>query len=232
LLSDTADLEVHTRLTKSASFYYHALDLRPDVATVFRGFHKSCVQRKIQRAFREGLTYEEGRSEVILRKFYSLLLLTRRRHGGVPQPLAWFRALVDCLREALKIRVVCKNGEPVASTITLYYRNRLIYKYGCSDDQFHKLGGMALLFWRTIQDGKALEVEELDLGRSDRDHRGLIDFKRRLGAIPSVLNYYRYPRSSVAPAPYWKMRFVPALCARLPHSMGNSTGKLLYRHIG
>src|ERR1700738_4315153 len=37
-------------LPKSESFSLQVLDLRPTVDTLFRNFHKSCVQRKIQRA--------------------------------------------------------------------------------------------------------------------------------------------------------------------------------------
>src|SRR3979490_638404 len=45
-------------LAKSESFSLQLLDLRPSLDTLFRNFHKSCVQRKIHRAERENLTYE------------------------------------------------------------------------------------------------------------------------------------------------------------------------------
>jgi hypothetical protein len=91
---------LHDRGTLSGdSYLLQVLDLRPDLEDLFRRFHKSCVQRKIQRAKRERLVYEEGRSETLLRKFYSLLILTRRRHGVPPQPLGWFRNVLACLRE-------------------------------------------------------------------------------------------------------------------------------------
>ena len=55
---------------KSAAFYHHRMDLRPPLEVLFRSFHKNCVQRKIHRAEREALTYEAGRSEELLGKFY------------------------------------------------------------------------------------------------------------------------------------------------------------------
>src|ERR1035437_3847240 len=67
-------------------FHFHRLDLRPDLGSLFRGFHKSCIQRKIRRAERENLTYEEGRSTALLDRFYRLLVCTRRRHRLPPQP--------------------------------------------------------------------------------------------------------------------------------------------------
>lgn len=54
---------------KTETFFFHKLDLRPDLDTLFRNFHKSCAQRMIRRAERKGLDYEEGGSESILAKF-------------------------------------------------------------------------------------------------------------------------------------------------------------------
>src|SRR4029077_9599051 len=78
-------------------FFFHTLDLRPSLDTIFYNFDKSCVQRKIHRAELENLDYEEGLSESLLANFYHFLLLPRRRHQLPPQPLAWFRNLAHCL---------------------------------------------------------------------------------------------------------------------------------------
>jgi hypothetical protein len=231
LISGASGFEALPGLAKSASFCHHSLDLRPELEALFRGFHKSCVQRKIFRAHREALTYEEGRSETLLKAFYSLLVLTRKRHGLIPQPIAWFRALLHCLQEASTIRVVWKNRTPVASIMTLHHRNRVIYKYGCSDARFNHLGGIPFLFWQTIQEAKRLRAVELDLGRSDYDQLGLIAFKQRLGAVPGPLTYYRYPRPAPGPGRR-NSRFVSALCERLPSVVSQIGGSLLYRHVG
>ena len=92
-------------LATGDEFFFHTLDLRPSLNTIFHNFHKSCVQRKIHRAERETLEYEAGRSESLLAKFYPLLLLTRRRHQLPPQPIASFRNLVDCLGDKLTVRL-------------------------------------------------------------------------------------------------------------------------------
>ena len=214
-------------------FSFHTLDLRPTLDTIFRNFHKSCVQRKIHRAERENLDYETGRSESILAKFYRLLLLTRRRHQLPPQPMAWFRNLADCLGDKLTVRLVSKDGQPIASILTLSFKNSLVYKYGCSDARYHNLGGMPLLFWKTIQEGKALGAHEFDLGRSDPDNAGLIAFKNHWGASQSRLVYLRFP----APQPQTsrdsaRMRLAKQVFGRMPDSLLTTAGKFLYRHIG
>jgi len=218
---------------KSAEFYFHKLDLRPDIQTLFRGFHKSCIQRKIHRAEREQLVYEEGRSESILTKFYHLLLLTRRRHRLPPQPLVWFQNLVACFGEKLQIRMASNDGQPIAGILTIAHKQSLVYKYGCSDAGFHNLGGMPFLFWKTIQEAKNSGAHEFDLGRVETDNPGLITFKGRLGAACSKSSYFRYPAplSERSPAD-WKVRFVRQAFSRLPDSLLTVTGRLLYKHVG
>src|SRR5204862_7134910 len=97
----------------------HRLNLSPSSDELFRHFHKDCVQRKIRRAEREAVVYREGNSPELLSSFYQLMLRTRRRHQLPPQPLDWFRNLVRCMGDSLKIRVASKDGRPIASIVTL-----------------------------------------------------------------------------------------------------------------
>jgi hypothetical protein len=214
-------------------FYFHRLDLRPDLDSLFRGFHKSCIQRKIRKSERENLNYESGRSGALLQKFYSLLVLTRRRHQLPPQPFVWFQNLIECLGDRLTIHLVSKDGAPAASILTLAHRRSLVYKYGCSDERFHNLGGMPLLFWTAIQGAKKSDFWELDLGRSEVDNSGLVQFKSHLGATCSELTYWRYPAPSEAgPIWSWGGRAARYMFSRVPDSLLVPAGKLLYRHLG
>jgi CelD/BcsL family acetyltransferase involved in cellulose biosynthesis len=215
-----------------AAFHHHTLDLRFTPDELFDRMHKSCMQRKIRRAGQEGLTYEEGRSEEFLRAFYALLVRTRRRHGVPPQPFIWFRNLAECLGGAMKIRVVFKRARPIASMVTLQYNKTLLYKYGASDERYHAMGGMPLLFWRAMQDAKTIGAEEFDLGRCDLDNVGLCEFKRHLGAQCRSLSYYRYPREAASTGMSRARVLVSKLCASLPNPLCVAAGHLLYRHAG
>jgi CelD/BcsL family acetyltransferase involved in cellulose biosynthesis len=218
---------------RAKTFYLHRLDLRPSIDALLRSFHKDCVQRKIRRAQREGLTYEVGRSESLLQKLYGLLRLTRRRHHLPPQPLDWFRNLVDCLGENGCIRIASRDGQPVAGILTLSHGKRVVYKYGGSDAPLNNLGGMALLFWRTIQDAKQAGNEEFDLGRSDCDNPGLIAFKEHWAADRSTMTYWRFPAAAKpAASDGWSIKFAKRVSTRLPEGVLTVAGKLLYRHIG
>lgn len=216
----------------SQNYYFHRLDLRPTEQVLFKRFHKDSVQRKIRRAEREALRYEEGSSETLLRHFYRLMIMTRRRQGLPPQPLSWFRSIVTCMGKDAQIRVALKGETPVASIFTLTTKRSLIYKYGCSDSRFSNLGGTALLFWNAIQQAKANRFEELDLGRSDVSNTGLITFKEHWGAERSAVNYWRYPLRSASSNPERLIKYARTLISVAPDQALVMFGNLLYRHVG
>jgi lipid II:glycine glycyltransferase (peptidoglycan interpeptide bridge formation enzyme) len=210
----------------------HRLDLSAPVEQLFRSFHKDCIQRKIRRAERENLAYEEGNSEAQLLDFYRLMTMTRRRHGLPPQPLQWFQALVAGFGPDLKIRMARKDGAPVASIITLSHRQRMVYKYGCSDAAANKYGGTPMLFWQTIQEAKRNGQNELDMGRSDLDDPGLSVFKEHWGSLPNSLTYWKYPTEPSRTRPVWQKEWTSRVIAASPDRILQLAGNVLYRHMG
>jgi CelD/BcsL family acetyltransferase involved in cellulose biosynthesis len=220
-----------TGLGKSITYSLHRLDLRKSTEELFRNFHKDCVQRKVRRAEREKLRYEEGRSEVLLQSFYDLLVLTRRRQCLPPQPLSWFRGLVAAFGEDLKIRVASKDDMPIASILTLTHKKSMVYKYGCSDARFHSSGGMAFLFWKAIQEAKDKGCEEFDMGRSDRGNLGLISFKEHWGTVSTELSYWTYPHRS-ADLTRRQKASLRLLVPLAPNLILKTVGRLFYGHTG
>ena len=217
---------------RSNSFYLHRLDLRKTKSELFRGLHKDCAQRKVKRAERESLRYDEGISEALLESFYRLLVKSRRIQNLPPQPMAWFRSLIAAFGGRLKIRLASKDGVPVASIMTLLHRRTMVYKYGCADRQFNKYGGMALLFWRTIEEASDKSLDELDLGRSELDNSGLVAFKEHWGAKRYLLNYWRYPLAAAAVETQLRARIVRKMFSVPADWPLIAAGRLLYRHIG
>jgi hypothetical protein len=221
-----------TGFHESLRYRVHHLDLRANTQTLFSNFHKNSIQRKIRRAEREKLLYEEGTSENLLRKFYQLLMITRRRQFLPPQPLSWFRALIKMFGSDLKIRVASKGEMPIASILTLSHKKSLVYKYGCSDARFHSCGGMMLLFWNMIQEAKDTGIEHLDMGRSDIDNLGLISFKDHWGAIGKLLVYWSYPQRQEAAQSTWQRAILRRVVPITPEPVLRTVGNRAYRHIG
>lgn len=219
-------------LHPSHVYYFHDLDLAPTVEQIFRRLHKDSIQRKIRRAEGRGIEYEVGRSKQLLRQFYQLQLITRRRHRAIPQPKSWFENLVECMGDNLQIRVARKGGNPIAAILTLRHGATVVYKYGCSKQEFHHLGTMPFLFWRLIEETKNSGGQRIDFGRSDLENQGLITFKEKFGTTRRVLTYYRYPQSvreetfgrCYSPMVRHLFPVVPNICL-------STAGKLLYRHL-
>jgi hypothetical protein len=219
--------------TKYQEFCLHKLDLRPSLEDLFHGLHESSTRRKIRRAEREALRYEEGSSEALLQHFYQLLVLTRRRHHVPPQPRKWFSSLVRHFGNQIRIRVAFNKETPVASIVTLCFKNTLVYKYGGTDERFFRLGGMQMLLWRAIVEAKQRQLREFDLGRSDLQAKGLIVLKDRLGAKRSPLCYFRYPGQGRLTALSSSRTFYSEkLLPYIPDRIISVGGRLLYRHFG
>lgn len=228
----SADLSAEPCMQRSDLFCFHALGLRPPLEDIFREFHKDSVQRRIRRAERAALGYEEGCSGELLEKFYRLLVLTRQRHNVPPQPLEWFRNLMTCLGDRLTIRVLCHHQRPVASILTLRHLRTSVYKYGCSDARYHHLGCMPFLFWKAIRAARERGMQIFDFGRSDIANEGLMTFKDHFGTARSML---AYERISTSPARTMgkahSMHFAKHIFACIPSGLLTVSGRLLYRHM-
>ena len=217
----------------SENYVLHRLDLRPALEVLYKNLHVDSIRRKLQRAEREGLEVETGASEALLAEFYGMHVITRRRQSAPPHPLKWFRNILHCFGKDAKLRVARKGQKPVAAVLTLEKGTTLVYKYGCSDANFHNLGSMPFVLWNMICDGRSRGMLELDLGRSELDNPGLIAFKDKWGAMRQQLAYLRYPmgrkslRSEKVPAQLAKLLF-----SRCPNWILIAAGNLLYPHAG
>jgi len=218
---------------ESQSFWCHTLDLSPALEEIFCSLHKDCVQRRIRRAEHEHLSYEKGCTEGLLDDFYRLIVMTRRRHRLLPQPREWFHQILVFMKSDVEIRLARREGVAIAGILTLRHGNTVVYKYGCSDAEFHHLAAMPFLMWKLIEESKMAGAEKIDLGRTDLDQRGLLEFKNRLGAICRRLTYLRYPgsaRKGNVMEPY-----LPAarrLFSVMPDAVTSIAGRVAYRHIG
>jgi len=218
-------------------YLLHRLQLNGPADALFRQFHKSSVQYRTRRAERLGLVCEVGRSRKLIRDFFHLMAITRRRQGLPPQPYAWFENLARCMGEdGIDIRVAYKDKRPVAAVLNLKAFGHVCYKYSCSDLRFKSMNATCLLLWQTIQDACRDGAEVLDLGRSAIDNPGLIRFKSNWAGEPTRLTYWRLPsvpsRSRRRVFCNWKVTSSHRLLGALPQPILNRIGVILYKHIG
>jgi CelD/BcsL family acetyltransferase involved in cellulose biosynthesis len=226
--------EEWSNFNSGQQFVLHGLDLRPSLTDLFRNLKKDSTQRKIRKAVREGLRYEEGRSEEQLRKFFRLSVMTRRRKALPPPPYSWFQNVVQCLGERGKIRIAnTRNGQSAGAIYSVRYKDTMMFKYGASDARFHNLGTMPFLLWQAIEEAKQSGATWFDFGRSEIGNRGLIHFKDNFGAKQSLLTHKVFPGMTWEPgADNWSLNYAKKIFSILPESVLILAGKLIYPHIG
>ena len=190
------------------------------------------AHRRIRHAEHERLTYERSSSEQLVEEFYKLILITRRRHLLLAQPREWFQNLITELSPNAEIRVARKDGSPIAAILTLRHRNTVVYKYGCSDGRFHRLAGMPFLLWKMIEESKLEGAESINLGRTELDNRGLIEFKDRMGTTRSKTSYLRFPRTeTTSGVQLSRLGMQRRLLPFLPGFVFSRMGRVVYKHI-
>ncbi|HUG42689.1 MAG TPA: GNAT family N-acetyltransferase [Acidobacteriota bacterium] len=226
----TQNLEPRTRNAECGTNFILPLTAAPE--QLFKNFHRSCIQRPIRKAEREGVTVRKGEDETDLKQYFRLHLLTRRRLGIPSQPFSFFRNLwlEFAPTRRLTLLLAEHEGQPAAGMLLLHHGAATVYKFGASSEEKMSLGVNPLLFWRAIQLAIRRGDRELDLGRTEKEEVGLYDFKIRLGAEAVPLRYI----SSAEPRPTagsgMPLRLLRSGLRRLP-SAGLRTGGFLYRYL-
>jgi len=216
-----------------ARYFLHKLDLRRDLNVVLASLDKHCVRRRIQRAERAGLAEKCGRSEDLLKPFYALFVVTRGRHGVPPMPYTWFQNLLHCMGEALEIRLAFKDNIPIAGVLTLRFKDTVYFKYGCSEARFHRFGATPWLLWNAIKAGKSSGANLFDMGRTEGNNDGLLNFKNHWVPQPQKLSYWKFPVvSSLYSTNGWKFKIAKRIFFHMPNKLLSMSGSVLYRHIG
>ena len=216
------------------SFLLHTLDLQPSLANLYQQLNKDSTRRKILKAQRAGLKYDEGRSQHHLEQFFRVCVMTRMRKALPPPPLTWFRNLMECMGERLKIRIATtQTGELAGAILTLQYKSSMVFKYGASDAVFHNLGTMPFLLWHAIEDAKSCGATQFDFGRSEVDNPGLVRFKEHFGAQRSSFAHKIFPATAWKPdAHNWHLTMAKRVFAHLPQGALIWAGRLIYPYIG
>ncbi len=152
-------------------------------------------RRHIRKAEKAGLTFRLAESHDELRAFYDMHLGVRKyKHSLLCQPFGLFEALWEnFMADGFGAIVLGFDGDTVAGgCLLLEAGDTLYYKYAASNPDYRSVGVSHGAMMGAIDHGLDRGLKTLDLGRSDIDQPGLIDFKRRFGAVRSELTTFCY----------------------------------------
>lgn len=215
------------------SFITHDLKLKMNPEDIFCGFRDS-TRRNIKKAEKKGVRVEICQSLDAVKSFYRLNCATRKNHGLPPQPFRFFDAIFRHILSAGKGIVVLASHlkRIIAGAVYFHFRDSAVFKYGASDKTCQHLRPNNLVMWEAIKWYAQKGYQNLHFGRTDREHEGLLQFKRGWGAAEGILNYYTYDLNQNAFIAEKAFRTSYPLLKITPLPLLKLAGRLLYRHVG
>lgn len=230
-------LSKRTNLTQSNLYVNWALPLSDDAQHVWKRLRKP-VQHQIKKARKLGVQIRTADKREDMACYHQLHVQTRTKKHGMPaQSKRYFFQLWDTFVATGTVQLLLAEyeGKTIAAIILLASGNTLHYAYGASDERYLNLAPNNLLFWQAITWGCTQGYTSFDLGRTAADNEGLMEFKRRWGAIPEPLPYYYYPHTAGLAATSersWKYRLLTNTWRKLPLAIASPLGGCLYKHLG
>jgi hypothetical protein len=220
----------------SSRFLGHRLSLAGTESEILAGFRTN-MRRNIARASKEGVTVELSGTSEAMEEYYRLHCITRKGHGIPPQPLKFFRKILEHVigRGAGRIALASYRGTIVAGIVIFHHGKKAIYKYGASDVMGKQCRANNLVMWEAIRWYRQQGVTEFCFGRTESENTGLREYKLGYGATEYELPYYKYDirrnrsiEERAQKAPGW----IESWFRRVPIPVSRIIGSLTYRHVG
>lgn len=219
----------------SSTYLGHTLDLREGEERIFSDLRDS-TRRNIKKALAQGVTARISNDLDATREFFRLNCLTRKHHGLPPQPYYFFRKIYNhIISKGIGLVILAfNNSQAIAGAVFFHFSDKAIYKYGASDMKFQDLRANNLAMWEGIRWFCNNGYKSFCFGRTEPENKGLQQFKAGWGTDEYTLNYFRYDlremnfvtnQSSIS-------TYGTRLFQRMPISVLNLAGSLVYRHMG
>lgn len=231
------ELTKRSDLTESNLYVNWIVPLSDLPEDVWKGLRKP-VQHQIKKSQKLGIQVRTVQERDEMELYYKLHLQTRTKKHGMPaQSKDYFFQLWDTFAPSgtLQLLLAEYQGITVAGIILLACGNTIHYAYGASDERYLNLAPNNLLFWTAMTWGCEKGYQRFDLGRTAYDNEGLMEFKRRWGAVKEALPYFYYPHTAGLAATSessWKFRLVTDTWRKLPLTITAPLGGYLYKHLG
>ncbi len=212
------------------------LIINPDIETVWKNCKQKSVRYSIKKAEKMGVRIEKSKERNAIKTFYDLNILTRKKHGVIPQPYTFFENIWKFLiSEGYGfVSIAFYKQIPIGASIFLEYKNKIYHKFNASDQNYIHLYPNYLILWDAVQYAHNKGIEYLDFGRTSPDNKGLMNFKRHWGAEEIDLPYYYYPEirgTSTMKQSSLKYKIAAGILRKTPPKILIFLGNHLYRHL-
>ncbi|MFC3713841.1 FemAB family XrtA/PEP-CTERM system-associated protein [Sphingoaurantiacus capsulatus] len=190
---------------------------------------------EVRRSLEFGLDVRVASDERARAEHFAVYAESVRNLGTPVFPRALFDAILDEYGADADILTVSKDGTPIASVLSLYYRGEVLPYYGGGTPAARALRGNDHMYWMLMEHARERGCTSFDFGRS-KVGTGAFSFKKNWGFEPTPLAYeFRLAPGAAMPDvnplnP--KYRLMVETWSRLPLWLANRLGPLLSRGLG
>jgi len=219
----------------SSAYHLHEIEISED-EKINRKLLRDSTRRNIDKAIKSNLIIRKSTDLSDVKTFYSMHKKTRKAHGLPPQPFKFFENIHKHIIDKGDgvVFLAEHQNEIVAGAIFLSFGDQAIYKYGASANDTNKIRPNNLIMWEAIKWCSENGLRSLNLGRTDLNSEGLLQYKRGWGGKESLLNYYRFDMKSesfVADNSGRNSR-LEKVFQLTPMPILTKFGEITYRHFG
>ncbi len=213
------------------------LDLTPGLESLWKDFKQKSIRYPIKKAQRYGVEIIKTIEPSDMDVFYKLNLITRKKHGVIPQPYRFFKnILTEIFNAGYGFLLIAKyKDRPIGASIFFTFKDVIYHKFNASDTNYGAYQPNHLILWSVIKWGVENGYKTLDLGRTSPDNKGLMAFKRHWGAQDFDLPYYYWPEikgASSTKESSWKYQIASSISKKMPIMILKIAGSLFYRYFG
>jgi lipid II:glycine glycyltransferase (peptidoglycan interpeptide bridge formation enzyme) len=213
----------------------HTLDLTKGEERIYSGLRDS-TRRNIKKATAQGIVAKISTNLEGIKEFYRLNCTTRRHHGLPSQPFHFFKKVHEYIisKKLGFVALASCQKRAIAGAVFFHFGKSAIYKYGASDRKYLDLRANNLIIWEGIRELCKHFYENLCLGRTETENKGLRQFKNGWGTKEYTINYFRYELQTMEFTIHQSRldHLGTRLFQRMPIPVLNLAGSVLYRHIG
>jgi FemAB-related protein (PEP-CTERM system-associated) len=185
----------------------------------------------VRKGMRADLTATHGHD---VDRFYELFAVGMRNLGTPVYPRELISTLVRLFGDKLEISIVERQGRPIASVLSLYFRDEVLPYYAGGLPDARNYAAFDFMYWDLMRRAVANGVREFDFGRSMRGS-GAFAFKKNWGFEPRQLRYqYDVIHGRGLPTmdpdkAHFKM--LAAIWRKLPAPVANVLGPFVSRRL-
>ena len=173
---------------------WHGLDLAPEMEELRSNLHPQ-TRRGLNKSHREGVEIIKLDDQASMRQFFELHLgIRKNKYHLLAQPYIFFANIWDCiLQEQAGMLLAAKyDGRFIAMAMFLAWKDTLYYKFSASLSEYLKLRVPDRLIWEGISHAKERRFSVFDMGLSDWDQTGLVEYKRKFNPQEKTISFLRH----------------------------------------